>query len=110
MASLASGLIRRRKRLPPELLAGGKSPRELLRLAVRHYAAAALAAREVDVHTAVLKEAERELFKYVLRQCQGNVCAAGRALGLHRESVRKRVGEFGLPHNDRGGARMKGAS
>lgn len=49
-----------------------------------------------DLHDRLLKRIEPPLFAAALRKCNGQYLAAGKLLGLHRVTLRKRCQEYGL--------------
>jgi Fis family transcriptional regulator len=52
-----------------------------------------------DLHRLVIREVERPMFETVLRHVDGNLSNAARILGLTRNTLRKRLTEYGV---DRG--------
>jgi DNA-binding NtrC family response regulator len=48
-----------------------------------------------DLYEQMKDEFERELFKYALRRTDGNKVHASKLLGVSRNYLRKRLGEFG---------------
>lgn len=52
-----------------------------------------------DLHRLVIQEVERPLFETVLRHVDGNLSNAARMLGLTRNTLRKRLTDYGI---DRG--------
>lgn len=52
-----------------------------------------------DLHRLVMREVERPMFETVLRHVDGNLSNAARILGLTRNTLRKRLSDYGI---DRG--------
>ncbi|MBS1202898.1 MAG: Fis family transcriptional regulator [Chromatiaceae bacterium] len=52
-----------------------------------------------DLHRLVIQEVERPLFETVLKHVDGNLSNAARILGLTRNTLRKRLTDYGI---DRG--------
>ena len=50
------------------------------------------------VHTHLLENVERELLRAVIVRCGGNLVHAADLLGVHRNTVRKKLKAFGLYH------------
>lgn len=44
----------------------------------------------------IIGECEEPLIRNVLRQCQGNQVHAARALGINRNTLRKRIKKYGI--------------
>jgi DNA-binding protein Fis len=55
-----------------------------------------------SLHRAVLSYVEKLLLTVVLHECRGNQVKAASILGINRNTLRKRIHEFGLsfPHSD----------
>ena len=49
-----------------------------------------------DLHRRVMEPVERELLGRVLRECGGNQSLAAQRLGMHRNTLRRKLREFGL--------------
>jgi DNA-binding protein Fis len=55
-----------------------------------------------SLHRAVLSYVEKLLLTVVLHECRGNQVKAASILGINRNTLRKKIHEFGLsiPHSD----------
>ncbi len=49
-----------------------------------------------DLHRLVIREVERPLFETVMRHVEGNLSNAARILGLTRNTLRKRLTDYGI--------------
>lgn len=49
-----------------------------------------------DVYHMVLSQVEKPVLAYVLKQCEGNQSKAASMLGLNRNTLRKKLMEYGL--------------
>ena len=47
-------------------------------------------------------EFEKRFIKSVLDRAQGNQCRAARILGIHRNTLSRKIGEYKLDNNGRG--------
>jgi len=84
--------------LPESVRAGpaaGKPPSEPGDEALRQYLEA-LWARDGGLYRPAVEQLERALFKRVLAQTRGNRAAAAQRLGLHRNTLRKKLRQLGL--------------
>ena len=50
----------------------------------------------VDLYSLVMEEVERPLFEIVLNHTHGNLSQASRLLGLTRNTLRKRLSDYGI--------------
>ncbi len=48
------------------------------------------------VHAMVMAAVERPLLEYVMQRCKGNQSVASSLLGINRNTLRKRLREYGL--------------
>ena len=55
-----------------------------------------LDANEPEEHYPSLDRHEQEYLEYVLLQCQGNISQAARWLGIHRQSLQRKLKRTGL--------------
>jgi two-component system nitrogen regulation response regulator GlnG len=55
-----------------------------------------------DLHSRVMTEVERPLIRLALAAVRGNQLRAAEILGLNRNTLRKKIAEFGLPARTRG--------
>ena len=52
--------------------------------------------RPTRVHDMVISAVERPLIEYILQRCNGNQCAAALILGINRNTLRKRMKQYGM--------------
>ena len=52
------------------------------------------------VHSMVISAVEKPLIEYILQRCDGNQCAAAPLLGINRNTLRKRMKQYGLLDQD----------
>lgn len=88
--------------LPPTAIEAPPTPEadseSRLAALITSWAQAQMASKEeiTDLHERLLKLIEPALFAAALRKCNGQYLAAGKLLGLHRVTLRKRCQEYGL--------------
>ncbi len=61
---------------------------------------AALAAPDGAIHPMAVAELEKAMIRRALHECQGSQTAAAAKLGLHRNTLRNKIREFGLGEGD----------
>ncbi len=53
-----------------------------------------------NVHGVVMTAVEKPLLEYIMRRCGGNQSSAAAMLGINRNTLRKRLTEYGLLEQD----------
>ena len=76
--------------------ASGETLEQCLFRSLEQYFASLGGAKPHALHEMVLEATERPLLEFVLRRCEGNQSAAADLLGINRNTLRRKLQDYGM--------------